>query len=50
MMLGNKAGAIAALRELFHKEDGINFLMAIGEEPLFEAIYEDIDELVEEMA
>lgn len=49
MMLGNKAGAIAALRELFRKEDGINFVMAIGEEPLFETIYEDIDELVEEM-
>ncbi len=49
MMLGNKAGAIATLRKLFHKEDGINFLMAIGEEPLFEAIHEDIDELVEEM-
>ncbi|QHJ72188.1 tetratricopeptide repeat protein [Planococcus halotolerans] len=49
MMLGNKAGAIEALRELFHKEDGINFVMAIGEEPLFEEIYEDIDELVAEL-
>ncbi|WP_422122466.1 tetratricopeptide repeat protein [Planococcus sp. X10-3] len=49
MMLGNKAGAIAALRELFSKDDGGMFVMAIGEEPLFEAIYEDIDELVEEM-
>lgn len=35
-------------RELFHKEDGVNFVMAIGEEPLFEEIYEEIDKLVEE--
>lgn len=50
MMLGNKAGAIAALRELFRKDDGVMFVMAIGEEPLFEAIYEEIDELIAEFA
>ncbi|TAA73074.1 tetratricopeptide repeat protein [Planococcus salinarum] len=49
MMLGNKAEAIAALRELFSKDDGVMFVLAIGEEPLFEAIDEDIDELVEEL-
>lgn len=49
MMLGNKADAIKTLRKLFRNEDGINFMMAIGEEPLFESIYEEIDELVEEM-
>ncbi|WP_372868589.1 tetratricopeptide repeat protein [Planomicrobium okeanokoites] len=48
MLLGNKTGAIRTLRELFRKEDGVNFVMAIGEEPLFEEIYEEIDELVEE--
>ncbi|WP_033542474.1 tetratricopeptide repeat protein [Planococcus sp. CAU13] len=49
MMLGNKAAALSTLGELFGKEDGLLFLETIGEEPVFEEIYDDIDELVGEL-
>lgn len=49
MMLGNKAGAIHSLRELFAKDNGGMYLTAIGEEALFVEIFEEIDEAIKEL-
>lgn len=48
MMLGNRAAALSTLRELFGKDGGEMYLGDISEEPIFEPIYDDIDELVAE--
>ena len=48
MMLGNKAEALDTLRELFGKDGGERYLGDISEEPIFEPIYDDIDEMVAE--
>ncbi|HSI67869.1 MAG TPA: hypothetical protein VK947_10660, partial [Planococcus sp. (in: firmicutes)] len=47
LMLGNKAAALKTIRELFSKEGGVSYLSTMADEPLFEEIHDEIDELVE---
>jgi tetratricopeptide (TPR) repeat protein len=46
LMLGNKAAALETIRELFSKEGGVSYLSAMADEPVFEEIHDEIDELV----
>ena len=49
MKLGNKGAAIKTLRKLFRKDGAEMYVMVISGEPVFEAIHDEIDELIQEL-